>query len=336
VSADAKNDQHQTAAEAADRWPVVHEQPLLRAEMRWWRRYRNPDLLPMLQPGCVYVFAGNGRHEVCADAATLRGDEPMLVAASWLSVVCTRFRRLTVLTRVPAAADPLAYFTLSITFRCSVIDPRPVAHAGLTDLHGELESQMRHKPELLAQWHKFPPDAIEQARTEIVGALDDYTRLPPAATGMRITFMGADVSPSRALLRHQTQLRDIRWSHAEEMEQVQRLRDELLSSPEWTEATAVARKERTAEQVATRQFADRDTQTERLIAQVKEWLGSDAAKRAPVDRRRLAEALFARLVDHPNPESQYPTGLVEPPETTNGKPDPDIMAHIAPDDFDQD
>jgi hypothetical protein len=36
---------------------------------------------------------------------------------------------------------------------------------------------------------------------------------------------------------------------------------------------------------------------ERLIAQVKDWLESDSARRAPVDRRRLAEALFDRLAE---------------------------------------
>src|SRR5262249_38069657 len=67
----------------------------------------------------------------------------------------------------------------------------------------------------------------------------------------------------------------------------------------------------------------------------KEWLGSDAAKRAPVDRRQLAEALFARLIDQPRPLQQGSNGLVELPETNNGKPEPDILMHIAPDGFDE-
>ena len=111
---------------------------------------------------------------------------------------------------------------------------------------------------------------------------------------------------------------------------MKKIHEDLLTTAELAEATAVARSERTADQVATRRFTDRDTQTERLIAQVKEWLGSDAAKRAPVDRRQLAEALFARLVDQPRSVASRLTSIVELAETNNGSPEPDVLAHIAP------
>jgi hypothetical protein len=340
MSTDERNDQRgadQRGADerVSDRWPVLLERPLLRAESRWWRRYRNPDILPLLQPGCIYVFAVGGRHEVCTDAATLCGDEPMLVSASWLSVVSMRFRRFTVWTRVPTS-EPMADFAVGVTFGCTVTDACAVARDGLLDLRGELENYVRHHPDLHQYWHRFAPDAVANARAAIVDSLNDYyPPNPPEVAGVRLSYEGVVVSPSRALLRHQTQLRDIKWSHIEEMERVKKVHDDLLNSPERAEATAVARQERTADQVAARQFADRDTQTERLMAQVKEWLGSDAAKRAPVDRRRLAEALFTRLIDKPSPEPQWPSGLVELPETDNGKADSDVLMHITPDDLDE-
>lgn len=334
MSADDTNDQRDEEQPAPDQWPVVLERPLPRAETRWWRRYRNPDLLPMLLPGCVYVFAVGARHEVCTDAASLRGDEPMLVAASWLSVVSMRFRRFTVWTRVPTT-EPMTDFAVGVSFGCTVANAGMVARNGLADLRGELENYVRNKPELHAYWYRYAPGEIADARAAILHSVNDYyAQTAAAVSGMYIKFEGTAVSPSRELMRHQIQLRDIKWSHTEEMERVKKVHDDLLNSPERAEATAVARHERTADQVATRQFTDRDTQTERLVAQVKEWLGSDAAKRAPVDRRQLVEALFARLIDRPSPVPQRSTGLVEPPETTNGKPESDVLRHIAPDDLD--
>lgn len=336
MSLDETNDQQQAERPASDQWPVVCERPLPRAEPRLWRgHHRNVDLLPMLRPGCVYVFAVAGRHEVCADAASLRGHEPMLTAANWLSVVSMRSRRYRVWTRIPTT-EPMADLGVGITFRCTVADAGVVARNGLVDLRGELEHQVHRVPELNAYWHRFAPDEIPRARVEVLQTVNDhYTQSAPAVAGMDITFEGAVVAPSRELSCHQMRLRNIKWSHIEEMERVKKVHDDLLNSPERAEATAVARQERTADQVAARQFTDRDTQTERLVAQVKDWLGSDAAKRAPVDRRQLVEALFARLLDRPNPAQRSSGPLVDLSESDNGKPKDDVLNHIAPGDLDE-
>jgi hypothetical protein len=64
---------------------------------------------------------------------------------------------------------------------------------------------------------------------------------------------------------------------------------------------------------------------------VQDWLGSDDAKRAPVDRRQLVEALLVRLINRPlDPRA---TGIVEMPvHTANGRTTVDVTGHIAPDD----
>jgi hypothetical protein len=320
-----------------ERWPVVLERPLLRAERGLWRRYRNPDHLPPLQPGCVYVFAGQGGYRAWDPSTVLRRHTPIFVEAGSFSVVATRFRRIWVWTRVPTT-EIATDLSVGIQFGCDVQDAAAVAEASLTDLRGELENRIRH----VASAVDRPPyalDEIDTARREIIARLEAmYESEPVRIEGMHIAFLGAAVNPPRDLVRHLTQLRNTRWAriehhhkHEAERERVQDAERDLLCTPERSEATAVTREERTTDQAATRQFQERDTQTERLVKQVQDWLGSDDAKRAPVDRRQLVEALLVRLINRPlDPRA---TGIVEMPvHTANGRTTVDVTGHIAPDD----
>lgn len=319
-------------------WPVLHEQPLFPAERRFLRRYRNLALLPPLKPGSVYVFAARGRYAKYDDAASLRADDPVLIDANSMSIVATRFRRIRVFVNL-STSEVATDLPVVVTFGCDVTDPREVARIGLNDLRGELESRVRHERSLTNLRHHISVDDIGAARNMICDALDDtYRTAPPLIHGIKIIYEGAQVKLSPELLRHLSQVRDVKWlerehqiKHAVERRRVRDVERDLLSSAERSEATAVTREERTAAQTAARQFEERDTQTERLMAHVRDWLGSDAAKRAPVDRRQLVEALFARLINErvPIPDLARLTGIVELPPSSNGHADFDI-GHIAP------
>jgi hypothetical protein len=59
------------------------------------------------------------------------------------------------------------------------------------DLPGELENDVRHTLELREFWQRFAPDAIADARTTIVQAINDrYSQAVPAVAGVHIRFEG--------------------------------------------------------------------------------------------------------------------------------------------------
>ena len=333
------------AANAAERWPVVHEQSLLRPERRLWRRYRSPDTLPMLQPGCVYVFGVGNEQFAFPRGAELSGEEQKVVDAHSVSIVSTRFRRLWVWARVPTT-EPAVDLDVGVSFGCIVDKAERVARAGLTDLAGELRSRIRVEPTLIEHSHQHTPDAIAVAEKAIREGLEAaFRERTPVVAGMWIEFDGVIVRLPDELRRHQREMRDAQWErnrlhvrHQTEREHVQQTRSDLLASAELAEATAVARKERTADQAATRQFEARDTEIERLIAQVKDWLDADGTKRAPVDRRPIVEALFTKLIGTPEERSASApvTNIVEsppPPAATNGTSREDVTSHVATEDL---
>ena len=336
-------DQDLRRRSSADRWPVVHEQPLLRAERRLWRRFRNPDTLPLLPLGCVYVFRSGDRF-TRVDGAEVCGSDPSIVDAQSVSVVANRCRRMWVWTRVPTT-DIAVDLLVGVSFECTVTDPAVVARDALMDLYSELCNRVRFLPALAAHRHKYSPDEVLGAQTAIRHDLEKIFRGgPPQVEGMRIRFDGATVDLPGEFLHHQRELRNSRWAHEQlslrltlERERVEHTQRELLCSAERSEATAVTRKERSADQAASRQFQERDAQTERLIAQVKDWLDGDGAKRAPVDRRQIVEALFSKLVGSPGYDvpNLPTTGIVElPAPELNGRARADITTHVAPDDPD--
>lgn len=122
---------------------------------------------------------------------------------------------------------------------------------------------------------------------------------------MRITFNGVVVETPTPLREHMAHLRDAQWTweaqriqHQMELDRVQHAED-LLKTPERSEAAAVARGDTTAGHAATRMFEERKVKTQQLIEQVEAWIAADGGKRAPIDRRHLAETLFERLTGVP-------------------------------------
>jgi hypothetical protein len=289
-------------------FPVVDERPLLPPQRRWLRAWRDPALLPAQPPGCVYVFASDDRYTPCRDARLLRGTEPELVEARWVSVVNVRHRRIVATTWVPAK-NPADDFVVRAVFGCGVVRPEIVAELGLTDLQRDLDIRLRLDEQLVRLQHMFDVEQIGEARAAVATSLGEtYQRQPPAVPGMYIRLEGVHVNPPRALRDHHTELRDTMWSWevetlraAYELDRVKHV-EELLKTPERAEAAAVARKETTTREVAEREFRERDTRTQRLIDQVEKWIDSDGGKRAPIDRRHLAEQLFEQLTDKPTPQ----------------------------------
>ncbi len=68
------------------------------------------------------------------------------------------------------------------------------------------------------------------------------------------------------------------------------------------------------------QITIRNTRIERLTAQVQKWLETDDGKRAPVDRRSFADALFRELTGRPLPEAA-PAELVRSNGHADSPPD---------------
>jgi hypothetical protein len=185
-----------------------------------------------------------------------------------------------------------------------------VAEQGLTDLHGDLGMRVSHEELLIALQHRFDIKHIDEVRRRVTASLSTaYRARPPTVEGMDITFEGVHVHTPRELRRHRAELRNTTWLREEEelREKFELKRvahtEELLRSPQRAEATAIARKETTTQQAAQRQFQERDLQTQRLMEQVEAWINGDGAKRAPIDRRHLADELFRRLTDQSTPEA---------------------------------
>lgn len=290
------------------RFPVVEERPLLPPERRWLRGgWRNPDNLPVLPPGCMYVFGVDGRFKPFPRDDHLRETNPDLVNARWVSIVNVRHRRIYVRTYVPSRS-PASDFRVWLAFGCVVDDPAVVAQHGLVDLRGELQNRVRHDPLLAEHRHKHAVDDLPTVRDDIISAISTaYRERPPEVPGMRITFDGVSVEAPPELRQHLAQLRDTTWTR-----EIQRLSQEmelervehavnLLKTPERSEAAAVARGDTSAGQAAARMFEERNAQTQRLIDQVEAWISADGGKRAPIDRRHLAETLFERLTGVPAP-----------------------------------
>ncbi|WP_214405705.1 hypothetical protein [Pseudonocardia lacus] len=291
-----------------NRFPVVDERALLPAGRRWMRAWRDPAELPVVPPGCVHVFGVDGTFQVGAGQGRLRGDEPDFVAANWVSIVNMRHRRVTATVLVPST-DPASDFVVHAVFGCQATKAAAVAQQGLTNLQEELESIVRHEGRLRRFRHRYEVGEIDKFREHVTQELDEaYASAPPRIGGVMITFEGCHVPTPRELRRHRAQLRDTTWSGLEQAAQHRvevdgvRHEEELLRTPEISEATAVARGDTTAGAAATRMFTERDQQTERLIAHVDDWVKADGGKRVPVDRRRLADALAARLGVSPVPD----------------------------------
>jgi predicted RNase H-related nuclease YkuK (DUF458 family) len=293
-----------------DRFPVVDERALLRPQRRWLRgAWRDPAELPLLPPGCVYVFSVNDRYETRRSATGLTGSEPFLAEATWVSIVNLRQRRICETTLMPSQ-DPALDFVVKVTFRCGVADPVVVAASGVTNLRDDLGSWLRHEPHLSAMRHHFDIEQIHDVRDRVTAELGTaYRERLSIADGMYIAYEGVHVHTPRELRRHRAELRNTIWSRIEEeqkenaeRQRVQHTR-ELLASPEMAEITAIARQNTTAAQAADRQFQAREEQTKRLIEQVEGWVDADGRKRVPIDRRQLAEEMFERLLGKPLPSA---------------------------------
>jgi hypothetical protein len=303
----------------ADPFPVVDERPLLRPERRWFRPWRDPAQLPTLPPGCVYVFGVDGRYRLWPHAEHPHGGEPEFTRANAVSVVNTRERRIIATTWIPSK-DPADDFLLRAVFRCRVARPDIVAAHGLTDLQAELDTLLRLDEQLIGLQHRFDIENISEARrvvTDDIGRA--YRRKPPEVPGMHIEFDGAHVCPPHALREHYAELRKTEWSHRTELQRVKHA-EELLKTPERADATALAREEISAKDAADRAFQERNTRIERLTAQVQKWLETDDGKRAPVDRRSFADALFRELTGRPLPEAA-PAELVRSNGHADSPPD---------------
>ena len=290
-----------------ERFPVVDERPLPPPERRWWRLRRNPALLPAVPPGCVLVLVIDGRYMAFPDPSRLRGTEPDFVWATWVSIVNVRYRRIVATTWVPTT-DPADDFLIRAVFGCMVVQPDAVAHSGLTDLQGDLDIRLRLDEHLMGLQHRFGTEQIAEVRAAVTHDLvNAYQQRPPTVPGMDIRFEGVHVSPPRALREQHAELRDMVWSwHTEALrEEIETRRVDhvagLLRTPERAEAAAIAREERAAKDAADRAFQERGIRTQQLIDHVTEWMKTDSVKRAPVDRRYFADALFEQLTGKPAP-----------------------------------
>jgi hypothetical protein len=308
-----------------DHFPVIYERSLPRPERRWLvSPWRDPAQIPVLAPGCVYVFAVDGEYKERPGLVHPRGTDPEFVRATSVSMVNLRHRLIAATAWVPSK-DPATDFIVQIMFRCQVAQAAVVAHYGLTDVRANLSMRVRLDTGLAPLRHEFGVNDIAALRQQVMEALDPaYRGAPPSVPGMWVTYEGLHVHTPSDLRKHWADMRELSWSIEEEKRRVEHT-ENLLRTPQRAEAAAIVRKETTTQQAAQRRFDERDRQTERLIEQVKAWIEGDGGKRAPIDRRWLAEELFRRLTDLPAPTDGEVT--FEYAQHTNGQAD---AAHDGP------
>jgi hypothetical protein len=318
-------------------FPVVDERPLLPPERRWFRRpWRDPALLPALLPGCVYVFATNSdTFTVCADPDDLRGTEPDFVNAKWASMVNTRYRQITTTAWIPGK-EPPDDLVVTALFGCKVDNPVEAAKRGPVDLQQHLDTQFRLNKVLLEIQHRFSTEKIETARTMAPGLVRHvYKNDPPIMEGVRITLEGVYLHTPGELRHHYAEVRDTIWAR-----EVEALREryeldrvahteKLLTSAERAQAAAIARQETNTLRAADRAFQERADRTQHLVDQVEKWLDTDSGKRALIDRRHLAEELFAQLTGKRLPVElahAHRNGRAEPKDDGPRLPPPDRIS----------
>lgn len=294
----------------ADRpYPVVSEAVLPHPRRKWWREVRDPADLPILPPGCVYVFGVNGRFQQCLVEGRLRGTEPEFVEAQSVSVVDVRPRQVTANLLLPSASAETD-FLVRVAFDCRVESAATVAGDNVTDLRGSLQAHLKQDPRILQFQHRYGIGEIDEVRRQVVAyLLAAYRQRPPAIDGMRVGLADITVLTPPTLRRHAGRMRDKRWEmeeqHVDHLAEEQRVAHnrKLISTAENAEAAAVARGQKTAGEAADRMFEDDRVRQERLHTAYTGFIEDGRLDRNLRHHRAIAEAGLANLVGRADAEA---------------------------------
>jgi hypothetical protein len=285
-------------------YPVVEERTLDRAKRKFLLGgRREPDELPVLPPGSVFVFQVGGRFEVQHDRRHLSGREEAVVDAVAVSVVDMRQRAVTVDIPVPSKS-PADDFTVRVVFRCQVTKPEEVAAEGITDITDTLRTHLSQDRDLAVRCSQYLVDDITAVREWVTARVTAFCRMqPPRINGLSISFAEVHVLTPDDLRAHATGMRDEAWRQLRtaleqsfENKDVERLEAILGRGKEATSALAISRGQLHLGEAAEREYRLDEERRRDLLKIVEVLANGHHLDTAPVDAMRFVDAFAERTI----------------------------------------
>ncbi|WP_157224108.1 hypothetical protein [Nocardia paucivorans] len=190
------------------RYPIVEQRNLGPAHRRGLRRRtRRPGELPIPNAHEVLVYRVAGRF--VTDSGEWGPDHKHVVDANHVSVVdMTVNAPVLVVLAVPTA--DASFFTVQVTFECTVVDPALVVRNGRTDARNSLEGYLRSAYRLFELGQDFHLVDIAGFRREITAGISDFVReSPPFDPGIETRLGGIEVTLPKDLVEFEQQRRKL-------------------------------------------------------------------------------------------------------------------------------
>ncbi len=202
-------------------YPIVADRVLEPVPTRrfFGRPQRGPGEVPVPSTGHLLVYRTRGEHVLDDKAMPL--DSPKVVDASHVSVVdATRDTEVVVQLTIPSL--DASYFTLRVTFLCTVEDPVAVVRAGWTDAESLLTGYLRGHQRIFEVGLDFGIDRINDVRRKINAQVRAYVTLsPPEFTGLAVDLASVEVNTPEELVKFQGALREEHQKHTVDTERLQ-------------------------------------------------------------------------------------------------------------------
>lgn len=196
-------------------YPVIEQRSLDLSHKRGFlglgRRYREGDELPKPNAHHVLVYRVGGQYIL--DNAELPLDADQVTDASHVSLVdITRDFPVMVQLDIPSAEA--SYFTMQVTFVCTVTDPVTVVRAGLRDAQTTLRAYLKSHHKIFELGLDYQVKQINEVRRDVNAQVKAFTTIkPPVIAGISIEMASVEVLTPDELVAFEKSRRDLRRDH---------------------------------------------------------------------------------------------------------------------------
>jgi hypothetical protein len=225
--------------------------------------------------------------------------------------VSTRARVIEADLQIPSAS-PADDFTIRVGFRCQVIRPETVAHAGLRDVRDVLTTYLTRDQALAAKCAAYQIDDIATVREIATAQITAYCSVrAPRVDGMSVELHRVDVFTPQDLREFSKTARNTKWQHA--IDVLRRMGESeavdyltmMLATPEGARALAVERGDLDTGQAAAQVSSDRSEQTRATVDLIRMMADNDYLDRVPLDIKNLfdsaVESMTGQRLTSPRP-----------------------------------
>lgn len=232
---------------------------------------RRADEVPEPLAGHCLVYRTRGQYTV--DTYCLPPDSPTVVEATHVSVVDTTVDTK-IAVELPLPSRDASFFTLRVTFLCTVDDPAEVVRAGGQSAESLLAGYLRGHQRIFEIGLDYGVDDLNDVRRKLSAQVRAYSEVnPPDLRGMKTNLASVEVSTPDDVIEFHDQLRAkqrdyvvkteelVNSEHLDDIKEQQQYRREQRSSEHTRRLDADQREHhrtelrRTAEAVGTDPFA---------------------------------------------------------------------------------